>query len=186
MTAVNFTKKTLWHELAYFVYQPLFAKQNRPIWILKPHTKWNLSSRNPSFFGDTKSTDNGAMGSWTDGHIFEKTIFRAPLPQIESIKKGVGKNTHAFCLGRTESFPAVIFILKCLPSTLPRPLWLRFLVVPPTNPAAVVVFRSWSPRCNRGFRISPPPPPQWLWFCSWFLPSSWISGRRGNWPQKYG
>ena len=41
------------------------------------------------------------MGSWTgaptDGHISEKTIFRNPLPRLKSNKKGIGKNTHAFC-----------------------------------------------------------------------------------------
>ena len=47
------------------------------------------------------------MSSWTRGNIFEKTIFGNPVPRLDSIKKGVGKNTNAFSLGSTESFPAV-------------------------------------------------------------------------------
>ena len=61
----------------------------------------------PMSFGEAKSTDTRAMGFWTDGHNFEKTIFQNPLPRLKSNKKGVEKNTRAFRLGRTESIPAV-------------------------------------------------------------------------------
>ena len=59
------------------------------------------------------------MGFWTDGrtdartharthgHIFEKCVFQNPLSPGKSEKNGVGKNSRAFCLARTESIPAV-------------------------------------------------------------------------------
>ena len=65
----------------------------------------------PITFSEAKSTDTRAMGFWTDarthGHNFEKTIFQNPFPRLKSNKKGGGKNTRAFCLGRMESIPAV-------------------------------------------------------------------------------
>ena len=53
------------------------------------------------------------MGFWTDGHNFE-TVFQNPLPQTKSNKKGVGKNSRAFRLGRTESIHAVFFTFKSI------------------------------------------------------------------------
>ena len=74
----------------------------------------------PLIFGEAKSTDSSAMGFWTDGrthagthgHIFEKCVFRNPLSQTKSKKNGVGKNSRAFCLARTESIPAVFFLFE--------------------------------------------------------------------------
>ena len=44
-------------------------------------------------FGEAKSTDTVALGSWAharaDRHTSEKTIFGSTLPRLESTKKGV-------------------------------------------------------------------------------------------------
>ena len=63
-------------------------------------------------FGEAKSTDTRATGFWTgartDGRTqFRKNYFLNPLSRMESDKKGVGKSTRAFRLGRTESIPVV-------------------------------------------------------------------------------
>ena len=49
---------------------------------------------------------SGRTDARTHGHNFEKTIFGKSLPKTKSVKKGVGKNTHAFCHGRAKSIPA--------------------------------------------------------------------------------
>ena len=64
----------------------------------------------PATFGEAKSTDTRAMGSWTDWRNFGKSNFQNSFSQIISIKKGVGENTRAFCLGRTESIPGVLYV----------------------------------------------------------------------------
>ena len=88
----------------------------------------------PITFAEAKSTDNRAMGSWTDN--FEKTIFQNPLPRMISIKKGVGEITRAFCLGRTESIPAVYFCPKVFAKITRGVPFSKALSIP-TQPALV-------------------------------------------------
>ena len=59
------------------------------------------------------------------GHIFEKTIFENPLQRMQSIKKGGGKNTRAFCLLHTASIPVVLrsCVIDTADHTLWRPEW---------------------------------------------------------------
>ena len=77
--------------------------------------KQNVLTGGSVIFGEAKSTDSRAMGVWTDGrthgHNFEKCVFQNPLLQTKSNKNGVGKNSRAFRLARTESIPAVFAYL---------------------------------------------------------------------------
>ena len=57
------------------------------------------------------------MGSWTDGRThartdaFSKNAFlKTPFRERNPKKKGVRRNSRAFCLARTESIPVVYFI----------------------------------------------------------------------------
>ena len=72
----------------------------------------------PTIFGEAKSTDSRAMGSWTDGRThgrnFEKCVFQNPLLRTKSNKNGVGKNSRAFRLARTKSIPAVFYTVPNL------------------------------------------------------------------------
>ena len=106
------------------------------------------------------------MVSWTDGHIFEKTIFGDPLPQIESIKKR-GKEKYSRRLPRSHGVfsyfdfyfkmfafhptaPSVVAIFGCVPDQSRRcgcflvmvpPLQSRFAdITPTTTPVIVVLF----------------------------------------------
>ena len=99
MTVVNFTttKNTLTGGSAFFV-STLFCENKSTDLRAKSLLNEVLLFLEPITFGEAKSTDDRAMGSWTDGHIFETIIFQNPLPRIKSIKKEVGKNTRAFCL----------------------------------------------------------------------------------------
>ena len=70
-------------------------------------TKTNTLTGGSVIFGEAKSTDSRSKGVWTDGHNFEKCVFQNPLLRRLSEKNGVGKNSRAFRLARTESIPAV-------------------------------------------------------------------------------
>ena len=74
----------------------------------------------PTIFGEAKSTDSRAMGSWTHGHDFEKCVFSKPLPRTKSAKKGVRKNSHAFCHGRAESISPAFFPAVFYPAVSPQ------------------------------------------------------------------
>ena len=69
--------------------------------VVNSTKKQNVLTGGGAIFGEAKSTDSRAMGFWADarthGRNFEKTTFQKPLLRLKSKKKGVGKNTHAFC-----------------------------------------------------------------------------------------
>ena len=52
---------------------------------------------------------SGRTHARTHGHIFEKCVFQISF-HGRNQKNGVGKNSRAFCLARTESIPAVYFL----------------------------------------------------------------------------
>ena len=72
--------------------------------------KQNVLTGGSAIFGEAKSTDSRAMGVWTDARTnFEKCVFQNPLLRTKSNKNGIGKNSRAFRLARTESIPAVSY-----------------------------------------------------------------------------
>ena len=79
------------------MYQQLFAKTASEI---------ESVSLKPITFGEAKSTETGAMGSWADA--FRKNYFSKPPSQIKTIKKDVGENARAFSFGRTQSISVLI------------------------------------------------------------------------------
>ena len=101
MTAVNFTKKqnALTGGIPFFV--STFLQENKSTDLrakIVPEIE-------PIIFGEAKSTNTRAMGSWTDGCTYARTHARTDGRtggQTKSIKKGVGENARAFRLVESD------------------------------------------------------------------------------------
>ena len=116
LTVVNFTKKqnALTGGSGFFVVSPFCHTKSTDL-EAKTVTIMECLFLQSIIFGEAKSTDSRAMGFWTDarthGHIFEKCVFQISF-HGRNQKNGVGKNSRAFCLARTESIPAVLIVVN--------------------------------------------------------------------------
>ena len=120
MSVVNFTKRNLLTgSCRFFASTPFLDNKSTDLRAKTVPEMECVSSSNPSLPvrrnrpilalwapGRTHARTHGR----TYGRIFERSMFQTPHPRVISIKKGVGENARAFCLGCTESIPAVFSI----------------------------------------------------------------------------
>ena len=79
----------------------------RRVWALstnKPHAATQARKH-----AKAKARNHASTKARTKARTYfrKKLFFETTTNKLNPSKKGVGKNTRAFCLGRTESIPAV-------------------------------------------------------------------------------